>query len=232
MSVSKLRRWRLSSNELSDQAITAIAIGGIFFWALLLIIQEHNINTARTYSEARAHARETLISLQSYVLQVRQLAMHAEGFGLTNDDRYIAKYSEALNRLDEQTKELDRYFAGLKGHQDSNRKMHDLVAYEKTLINSMMERPISENAALTGRQLMLLYQQQEFITLEENKVARILREEINRQDSNLQVYRQRFYVTKHLIMIYSTLLVLVSFGLVLKERRIRRQLASNGHMQG
>lgn len=232
MSVSKLRRWRLSSNELSDQAITAIAIGGIFFWALLLIIQEHNINTARTYSEARAHARETLIALQSYVLQVRQLAMHAEGFGLTNDDRYIAKYSEALNRLDEQTKELDRYFAGLKGHQDSNRKMHDLVAYEKTLINSMMERPISENAALTGRQLMLLYQQQEFITLEENKVARILREEINRQDSNLQVYRQRFYVTKHLIMIYSTLLVLVSFGLVLKERRIRRQLASNGHMQG
>ena len=232
MSVSKLRRWRLSFNELSDQAITAIAIGGIFFWALLLIIQEHNINTARTYSEARAHARETLIALQSYVLQVRQLAMHAEGFGLTNDDRYIAKYSEALNRLDEQTKELDRYFAGLKGHQDSNRKMHDLVAYEKTLINSMMERPISENAALTGRQLMLLYQQQEFITLEENKVARILREEINRQDSNLQVYRQRFYVTKHLIMIYSTLLVLVSFGLVLKERRIRRQLASNGHMRG
>lgn len=231
MSVSRFKRFPLSSQELSDQAITAIAVVGIFIWALLLIYQEHNINTARTYSEARAHAREALISLQAYVLQVRELAVHAEGYGFTSAQKYREKYFDSLAHLEDQAKELDRRFAQLKGGHDARRKLQELVAHEKTLINSMMERPISENAALSARQLMLLYQQQEFITQEEHKIARSLRQEIDQQDENLKVYRQRFYATKHVVMIYSTLLVLASFGLVLKERRIRRRLAFNGHAQ-
>jgi len=208
-----------------------IAVIGIFIWALLHIYQEHNINSARIYSEARAHARETLISLQTYILQVKELAVNAEGYGFTGDEKYSQKYLGALADLEDQAKDLDRRFAQLKGGKDAHRKLHELVTHEKTLINAMLERPISENAQLSARQLKLLYQQQEFITQEEHKIARFLRKEIDQQDANLNVYRQRFYMTKHVIMVYSTLLVLASFGLVLKERRIRRQLTANDHMQ-
>lgn len=231
MSASNAKRLPLSSRDLSDQAISAIAVVGIFIWVLLLIFQEHNINTARTYSEARAHARETMISLQAYVLEVRELAVHAEGYQLTDDERYREKYSTALVELDKQARELARMVAELKPAQKANSKLQELVAHEKTLIDAMMQGSPSDDASLDAQQLMLLYKQQEFITAEEKNVVRILREEINQQDANLKDYRQRFYVTKHVIMIYTTLLVLVSLGLVLRERRLRRSLVSIGLTQ-
>ena len=231
MSSLQLNRAPLFSGELSDQAITAIAVIGITLWALLLVYQEHNINTARTYADARSQARETLISLQSYVIQVKEMAIHAEGYGLTDDKRYIAKYLAARARVEAESKVLNRRFAGLKAGKDASEQLQELVTQEKVLINAMMDGPIDENEALGARQLLLLNKQQEFIALEEERLERFLRNEIDQQDENLKVYMRKFYVTKHLIMVYSTLLVLASFGLVLKERRIRRQLTSNGHTQ-
>jgi hypothetical protein len=229
MSSSQLNRPPFFSGELSDQAITAIAVVGITLWALLLVYQEHNINTSRAYGDARGHARETLIALQSYVIQVKEMAIHAEGYGLTDDRRYITKYLAARDQVEAQSKILDRQFAGLKTGKDVHRRLQELVTQKKVLINAMVDGPIDENAALGARQLLLLNKQQEFITVEEKKIERFLRTEIDLQDKNLKVYRKKFYATKHLIMVYSTLLVLASFGLVLKERRIRRRLLANGH---
>jgi CHASE3 domain sensor protein len=226
------KRLTLSFQELSDQAITALAVIGVFIWALLLICQERNISAVREHSDARSHARETLISLQSYALQVKELAVQAEGYELTGNERYSEQYLTELASLDEQAQELDARFARLENGRDGHRKLLDLVANAKALVRSIMQRPISENAALGARQLMLLYKQQQFISQEEHRIALLLREEIDRQDADLKRYSQRFYVTKHVIMVYSTLLVLVSFALVLRERRIRRRLVSNGHVHG
>ena len=231
MSSLQLNRPPFFSGELSDQAITAIAVVGITLWALLLVYQEHNINTSRAYADARGQARETLISLQSYVIQVKEMAIHAEGYGLTDDKQYIRKYLEARGRVEAQSETLDRHFAGLKKGKDAHKQLQELVPQKKVLINAMVDGPIDENAALSAQQLLLLNKQQEFIALEEKKIERLLRNEIDQQDENLKVYRKKFYATKHLIMVYSTLLVLASFGLVLKERRIRRRLLSNGHLQ-
>ena len=228
MSSSQLRRVPFFSGELSDQTITAAAVVGIVIWALLLVSQEHNINRTREHMDERAFARETLIALQSYAIQIKELAVYAEGYALTGDKKYLSQYSEALVGVEKQSGQLDRYFKQLKHGKDGNKRLQELVAHEKTLIDTIIKKPAAGDKALNTRQLLLLNKQQEFITVEEKKVAQVLRNQIDMQDAGLQVYKRKFFVTKHLIMFYSTLLVLGSFGLVLKERRLRRHQASIG----
>lgn len=228
MSSSRLKRIPFFSGELSDQTITAAAVVGIVIWALLLVSQEHNINMSRGHIDERSLARETLIALQSYAIQVKELAVYAEGYALTGDKKYLAQYSHAFANLEEQSRQLDRHFDQLKQGKDSSKRLQELVAHEKTLTNAMIEKPVASDKNLNTRQLLLLNKQQEFINLEEKRVARILRSQIDLEDAGLKSYRRKFFITKHLIMLYSTLLLLGSFGLVLKERRLRRYHTSIG----
>jgi CHASE3 domain sensor protein len=228
MSSSQLKRIPFFSGELSDQTITVAAVVGIVIWALLLVSQEHNINMTREHIDERSLARETLIALQSYAIQIKELAVYAEGYALTGDKKYLAQYSEALVGVEEQSGQLDRYFEQLKHGKDASQRLQELVAHEKTLINAIITKPVADDKSLNTRQLLLLNKQQEFITVEEKRVAQLLRNQIDAQDAGLKVYKRQFFVTKHLIMFYSTLLVLGSFGLVIKERRLRRYQASIG----
>ena len=161
MSLSQLKRAPFLSGELSDQTITAGAVVGVVIWALLLVSQEHNINMTQEHIDERSLARETLIALQSYAIQIKELAVYAEGYGLTGDKKYLAQYSAALTGTEEKSEQLDRYFAQLKYGRDGNKRLQELVAHEKTLMNSIIKKPAAGDQALNPRQLLLLNKQQE-----------------------------------------------------------------------